>query len=36
LCEGKNCAVEGPWMNEIIEANATKDERRMGGEREEQ
>jgi hypothetical protein len=36
LCEGKNCTVERPWMNEIIEANVTKEERMKGGEREEQ
>jgi len=28
--EEKNCIVESPWMKEIIEANATKKERREG------
>jgi hypothetical protein len=36
LCEGKNYTVKSPWMNEIIKANVTKDERRWGGERDEQ
>jgi len=36
MCQGKNCTVESPWMNEIIEANATKKERRREGESEEQ